>query len=80
VRGNGRSRRGAEQSAAKLALESAQAAAQALRRAKRKVSVAADDEPVAERGRGAAPAAAELPAGKVAPAVEAGAAEPATPG
>jgi ribonuclease-3 len=91
VRGNGRSRRGAEQSAAKLALETAQAAAQALRRAKRKVSVAADDEPAptpapapaAERGRGAAAhaaAAAEAPAAKAVPAVEAGAAEPATPG
>jgi ribonuclease-3 len=81
VRGNGRSRRGAEQSAAKLALESAQAAAQALRRAKRKVSVAADDGAAAERGRGAAGApAAEAPVGKSVPAVEAGAAEPATPG
>jgi ribonuclease-3 len=80
VRGNGRSRRGAEQSAAKLALESAQAAAQALRRAKRKVSVAADDEPAAERGRGAGSApVVEAPAVKAAPAIEASAAEPATP-
>jgi ribonuclease-3 len=82
VRGNGRSRRGAEQSAAKLALESAQAAAQALRRAKRKVSVTLEDEPVAERGRAAAPpAATEAPAAKAAQALEAGVtAEPATPG
>jgi ribonuclease-3 len=80
VRGNGRSRRGAEQSAAKLALESAQAAAQALRRAKRKVS-APEDAP-AERNRSAAPAAApEAPAAKTAaPAEAAAAAEPATPG
>jgi ribonuclease-3 len=42
VRGSGRSRRGAEQSAAKLALEQAQAASQALRRAKRKVGASAD--------------------------------------
>jgi len=83
VRGNGRSRRGAEQSAAKLALETAQAAAQALRRAKRKVAVASGDDPAAETPRAAAvpPAAAlEAPAGKAAPAMEAGAAEPATPG
>jgi len=81
VRGNGRSRRGAEQSAAKLALESAQAAAQALRRAKRKVAV--PEEPAAERVRSTpAPAAApEAPAGKAAAPVESGAAaEPATPG
>jgi ribonuclease-3 len=81
VRGNGRSRRGAEQSAAKLALESAQAAAQALRRAKRKVAV--PEEPAAERVRATpAPAAApEAPAGKAAAPVESGAAaEPATPG
>jgi ribonuclease III len=38
VRGTGRSRRAAEQSAAKLALESAQAAMQALRRSKRKAA------------------------------------------
>jgi len=38
VRGSGRSRRAAEQSAAKLALEAAQAAAQAARRAKRKAA------------------------------------------
>jgi len=81
VRGNGRSRRGAEQSAAKLALETAQAAAQALRRAKRKVAVATGDEPAAELPRAAASAASlEAPAAKAAPAVEAGAAEPATPG
>jgi ribonuclease-3 len=79
VRGNGRSRRGAEQSAAKLALESAQAAAQALRRAKRKIAPPEDGP--AERGRTAAPAAApEAPAVKGGQPVEAGAAEPATPG
>jgi ribonuclease-3 len=80
VRGNGRSRRGAEQSAAKLALESAQAAAQALRRAKRKVSAASDEEPAERPRNGAAAPAAEAPPVKAAPAVEAGAAEPATPG
>lgn len=64
VRGSGRSRRGAEQSAAKLALEAAQAAAQALRRAKRKVSVGLEADTESAK----------------APAVEAGAAEPATPG
>jgi ribonuclease-3 len=79
VRGNGRSRRGAEQSAAKLALESAQAAAQALRRAKRKTAPPEDGP--AERGRAAAPVAApEAPAVKASLPVEAGAAEPATPG
>lgn len=50
VRGNGRSRRAAEQTAAKLALEQAQAAMQAVRRAKRKAASAADAAPA-----GAAP-------------------------
>ena len=74
VRGNGRSRRGAEQSAAKLALESAQAAAQALRRAKRKVVAASEDDSEPARAVVAAAAAAtEAPAGKAAaPALEAG--------
>lgn len=74
VRGNGRSRRGAEQSAAKLALESAQAAAQALRRAKRKVVAASEDDSEPARAVVAAAAAAtEAPAAKAAaPALEAG--------
>jgi ribonuclease-3 len=50
LRGSGRSRRAAEQSAAKLALEAAQAAMQALRRSRRKVAgeaaAAAEPEPV----------------------------------
>ncbi len=76
VRGNGRSRRGAEQSAAKLALEAAQAAAQALRRAKRKGSAAPETDaggtPV-QTGAGAA--------GKPVAAAESGAAaKPAPPG
>ncbi len=74
VRGNGRSRRGAEQSAAKLALEAAQAAAQALRRAKRKVGASTGDAPGAD-------AAAPGAGGKAAPAEQPLAAtEPATPG
>jgi ribonuclease-3 len=78
VRGNGRSRRGAEQSAAKLALESAQAAAQALRRAKKKVSATEEAADTVRAAVSATPA--DAPAGKVsAPAVEAGAAEPAPP-
>jgi len=52
VRGTGRSRRAAEQSAAKLALESAQAAMQALRRSKRKTTgeapAAPSETPTAE--------------------------------
>ncbi|SPE29952.1 Ribonuclease 3 [Burkholderiales bacterium] len=77
VRGNGRSRRGAEQSAAKLALEAAQAAAQALRRAKRKGSSSAG--PQTDAG-GEPPVPGGASAGKMA-AVESGAAvEPATPG
>ena len=76
VRGNGRSRRGAEQSAAKLALEAAQAAAQALRRAKRKGGAAPETDaggtPV-QTGAGAA--------GKPVAAAESGAnAKPAPPG
>lgn len=43
VRGTGRSRRGAEQSAAKQALESAQAVLQAARRAKRKAAAGEGD-------------------------------------
>ncbi len=42
VRGSGRSRRAAEQSAAKQALEAAQAVAQAMRRARRKSGQAPD--------------------------------------
>jgi ribonuclease-3 len=71
VRGSGRSRRGAEQSAAKLALEQAQAAAQAQRRAKRKVGAPAADSEAADNSTqgpvGAAPGkspAAEALAGK----------------
>ena len=51
VRGSGRSRRGAEQSAAKLALEAVLAAAQAARRAKRKAAA----EQAAETTRGQEP-------------------------
>ena len=76
VRGNGKSRRGAEQSAAKLALEAAQAAAQALRKAKRKTP--ADEVPVSP----AAPAvASSLTAPAHVAALESGLTpEPATPG
>lgn len=83
VRGSGRSRRGAEQSAAKLALE----AAQSLRRSKRKVAPAADAEaPVAPNGPvpgvETGPPSVVAPAAKTAPlaATEPAAAEPATPG
>jgi ribonuclease-3 len=58
VRGSGRSRRAAEQSAAKLALEAAQAAAQAARRAKRKAA-AEQAEAAREHEAGAASAEAE---------------------
>jgi ribonuclease III len=61
VRGSGRSRRGAEQSAAKLALEQAQAAQAAQRRAKRRVNAAsggADEETAVA----AAPAASKIAA------------------
>jgi len=73
VRGSGRSRRGAEQSAAKLALEAAQAAAQAVRRAKRKSTPAPAEAPAAaappvQGAKGSAPAEPQA------------AAEPATPG
>ncbi|HTT12759.1 MAG TPA: ribonuclease III [Burkholderiaceae bacterium] len=59
VRGTGRSRRAAEQSAAKLALESAQAALQALRRSKRKAAgeaaqVASTDAPAVAEAQAAA--------------------------
>ncbi len=75
VRGSGRSRRGAEQSAAKLALEQAQAAAQAQRRAKRKVSAAP-----AEAASTEPPPPAPVPAsGKAAAAADALAGEPAAP-
>ncbi len=47
VRGTGRSRRAAEQAAAKLALDQAQAAWQAARRSKRKAQVEADTAPAA---------------------------------
>jgi type II secretory pathway pseudopilin PulG len=63
VRGTGRSRRAAEQSAAKLALESAQAAMQALRRSKRKAAgetQTASSEPAATTAQ--APEGAEAPA------------------
>jgi ribonuclease-3 len=82
VRANGRSRRGAEQAAAKLALEAAQAAAQALRRAKRKVA-APPDPPLAPVPGAAAPvpaspAVAPHPApAPNAPAASAAAAAPA---
>jgi len=81
VRGNGRSRRGAEQSAAKLALEAAQAAAQALRRAKRKVVATSESEAPADgaASNGATPRAAAAEAAK-APVMDASATEPATPG
>ncbi len=45
VRGNGRSRRAAEQNAARLALEQAHSAMSAARRAKRKTTTATDAEP-----------------------------------
>jgi ribonuclease-3 len=45
VRGSGRSRRAAEQSAAKQALEAAQAVAQAMRRARRKSGAVPDSPP-----------------------------------
>ncbi len=45
VRGNGRSRRAAEQNAARLALEQAHSAMSAARRAKRKTTTATDSEP-----------------------------------
>lgn len=57
VRGNGRSRRAAEQTAAKLALDQAHAAMSAARRAKRKTSVAPEAEAAAE----AAPPTATTP-------------------
>jgi ribonuclease-3 len=69
VRGTGRSRRAAEQSAAKLALESAQAVMQALRRSKRKAAgdTATADTAAAPTGTPQerpqeAPATAEPPA------------------
>ena len=68
VRGSGRSRRGAEQSAAKLALELAQATAQAQRRAKRKVASPPEE---------AAGEAAAAVAGKAGAAPEALAVKPA---
>ncbi len=74
VRGSGRSRRGAEQSAAKHALEAALALAQAQRRAKRKVA-AAEVRPAVDA---AAPVpAADAPAAPAAP--PAAAAEPGVP-
>jgi len=76
VRGNGRSRRGAEQSAAKHALEAAQAAAQALRRAKRKGASTSTPEPaVGEAGV----QSGLTPAAKSAAAEAEAAAEPAPP-
>lgn len=58
VRGNGRSRRAAEQTAAKLALDQAHAAMSAARRAKRKTSVTPETETAAEA---ALPTATTLP-------------------
>jgi len=79
VRGSGRSRRGAEQSAAKLALESAQAVAQALRRAKRRSAATPASAEAAVPAAGAA--AREIAPVDAAPGVEAVAtAEPAQPG
>lgn len=62
VRGTGRSRRAAEQSAAKLALESAQAAMQALRRSKRKAAGDTQTAPIEPAAAAAAPDDAEAPA------------------
>jgi ribonuclease-3 len=73
VHGSGRSRRGAEQSAAKLALEQAQAT-QAQRRAKRKGSAAPAAAPAAESETSEAAA----PAVKAAAAVEARVGKPAS--
>jgi len=71
VRGNGRSRRAAEQTAAKLALEQAHAALSAARRAKRKSTAPSDAEPPAAAAAtpGATPAAA-VPASATATAVD----------
>jgi ribonuclease-3 len=69
VRGTGRSRRAAEQSAAKQALEAAQAAMQAVRRARRK----AGGEPEAAK----TPAPVERADGSAAPADSASPAKPA---
>ena len=83
VRGNGRSRRGAEQSAAKHALEAAQAAAQALRRAKRKGSAAttSSSSSAQESTAGeAAPQPGLAPTAKSAGAEAGAAAESAPPG
>ena len=57
VRGSGRSRRAAEQTAAKLALEQAQAALAAARRARKKATTVVDSGPAP----GADPAAADPP-------------------
>ncbi len=61
VRGNGRSRRAAEQNAARLALEQAQAAMQAVRRAKRKAATAAAEEAATPPAEPATPAADSMP-------------------
>jgi len=82
VRGNGRSRRGAEQSAAKHALEAAQAAAQALRRAKRKGSAATTSSSSTQESTAgeAAPQPGLAPTAKSAGAEAGAAAESAPPG
>jgi ribonuclease-3 len=85
VRGNGRSRRAAEQTAAKLALDQAHAAMSAARKAKRKPATSADGEIGAEAVAPAAPAstpslagdkpadkAADKPADRAAPRAPAG--------
>jgi len=66
VRGSGRSRRAAEQSAAKQALEAAQAIAQAMRRARRKSAGPADpvNAAVEPAGDAGTEAAAAEPAGQ----------------
>src|SRR5258706_7786239 len=64
VRGSGRSRRAAEQSAAKQALEAAQAIAQAMRRARRKSAGPTDPVSPAVEPAGDAEAAAAEPAGQ----------------
>ena len=58
VRGNGRSRRAAEQTAAKLALDQAHAAMSAARKAKRKPAASADGEGAGEAAPTAAPTGA----------------------
>lgn len=84
VRGSGRSRRAAEQSAAKLALEAALAAAQAARRAKRKAAAEQADAARGGEPKDAAPhtrsdsklaSASEAPSAELARAADEGAAQ-----